>query len=118
MIAGWLVKVLLGIAVFGLVAVELGSPAITRVQLDDVAHDVADEAAHELRAGNAHDAAAQAQRSVAERDAVLKEFSVDTQGLVHVTVGRQARSLLLSKWDRTDGWYDVEVSAASARRGA
>ena len=117
MIGGWLVKLVLGIAALGLVTVELGSPVITRVQLDDVAHDVADEAADELSGGTPQQAATHAQRTAADRDAVLKQFSVDPQGLVHVTVARQARSLVLKNWDRTDSWYDVEVAATGAQGG-
>ena len=117
MIGGWLVKLVVGIAAAGFAVVELGSPIVTRVQLDDVAHDVADEAAGELRSGNAQQAAAHAQQAVAARDAVLKEFTVDPEGIVHLTVGRQARSVLLKDWGPLQGWYDVEVSATGAGGG-
>jgi len=114
-IGGWLLKVFGVIALIGFVAVEVGSPVVTRVQLDGVAHDVADGAMQELRNTNAQEAAAGAQRAAAARDAVLEEFVVDPEGLVHVTVGRQARSVLLKSWSVTAGWYDVEVTATGQR---
>ena len=117
MIGGWLLKVVGVIAVIGFVVVEVGSPVVTRVQLDGVAHDVADEATQQLRSTNAQDAAAGAERAAASRQAALREFIVDPEGLVHVTVGRQARSVLLKRWGVTAGWYDVEVTATGQRGG-
>lgn len=118
MIGRWLLKVVVAIAVVVLAAVELGSPVVTRLQLDGVAHDSADEAAHELRQGaSPEQAQARAQEVAAGQRAALEGFRLDAQGTVHVIVSRQARSLLLKNWDPTKSWYDVKVSATGARGG-
>ncbi len=118
MIGRWLAKVVVVIAVLSVAVLELGSPVVTRLQLDGVAHDSADEAAHELRqSGSPEQARAKAQEVAAGRRAVLESFALDAQGAVHVIVGRQARSLFLGNWEPTRSWYDVKVSATGARGG-
>lgn len=118
MITGWLLKMVLTIFLVGFALVEAGSPLVTRAQLDDVAHDAADNAALDLLAHRDADRArATAQEIASEQDATLKDFAIDSSGKVRVTVEREARSFLLKKWDRTKGWYDVEVTATSTKEG-
>jgi Flp pilus assembly protein TadG len=117
-ITGWLVKIILGIALLGFLLVELGSPLVMQAQLDGVAHDAADAAGFELRtSGNAETAEAEAARVAEENNATLEEFTVDQERNARVTVRKQARSFLLKKWDRTKSWYDVKKSATSADEG-
>ncbi len=98
----------------GLIVVEAGSPLVTRAQLDETAHDAADTAALQLLQTSDVEQARQAAFEVVTRkEATLKDFAVDGAGGVRVTVEREARSLLLHRWDRTEGWYDVEVSATA-----
>ena len=114
MITGWLVKIILGIAIVGLGAMEAGSPLIMRAQLDGVAHDAADAAELELNSrGDQEAAKAEAVRVAEENDATLEEFTIDQQQRVRVTVRKEARSLVLKNWDRTESWYDIKVSATS-----
>lgn len=114
MITGWLVKIVLGFVLTGFILVEAGSPLVTRAQLDDVAHDAADNAALDLLDKNDPKRARTiAEGIVVEKDAFLKSFSVDQAG-VHVTVERPARSLLLKKVKQLESWYDVEVSATAS----
>jgi hypothetical protein len=115
----WLLKVILGIALLGFVVVEVGSPVVTRLQLDGAAHDVADEATHELaQAGNAAAAETRAREVATEEHATLTGFTVDEQGFAHVIVFRRARSVLLKKWSRTRPWYEVKVAATGTKGGA
>lgn len=117
MITGWLVKVVLGIALLGFAAVELGTPVIVRAQLDGVAHDAIDAAGFALRdGGNEATARAAAVDRASKDDAEVTEFHVDEQRRAHVTVRKQAKSYLLKKWDRTESWYDVTVSATSEEK--
>jgi Flp pilus assembly protein TadG len=114
-IAGWLAKIVVVIALLGFAAVELGSPVWTRAQVDGIAHDAADEAAHAY--DNTHDG--QKARTAAEDKAKHDSATVtgftgpDTQGLIHVTVFRSAKSYLLHKFGPTKDWYDVSVTASS-----
>lgn len=117
MITGWLVKVVVAIALVGFLAVELGAPLVTRAQLDDLAHDAADNAALEiLSSRNVEQAKAVAAEILQDKDATLKEFAVDEQGRVLLTAERQARSFLLKKWSTTKSWYDVEVKVTSEKK--
>lgn len=118
MITGWLVKIILGIALVGFLVIELGSPVVMQAQLDGVAHDAADAAGLELRtSGNAETAEAEAARVAEENSATLESFTVQEEGKARVTVRKEARSFLLKKWDRTKSWYDVKKSATSADEG-
>ena len=121
MVSRWLLKIALVIGILGFAGVELGAPLITRVQLDGVAHDAANDAAHELlQTRDVNRALAVADQVTVQKDAALKpgSFFVDSAGLVHLTVEREAVSIVLKKWDRTKTWYDVEVEATSERRGS
>lgn len=117
MITGWLVKVVVSIALVGFLAVELGAPLVTRAQLDDLAHDAADSASLELlNTNDAERARAVATEIVTDKNATLKEFAINAQGGIDLTAEREARSLLLKKWDRTKSWYMVTVKVTSEKK--
>ena len=117
MISGSLAKIVVVLVLLGVAVVEVGSPMVTRAQLDGVAHDAADSAAHEMfERPDVARAQAAAAEVVSQRGAQLKAFSVDLQGAVHVTVEREARSLVMKRWSQAEDWYDVEVEAASTPR--
>lgn len=116
MVTGWLVKIVVVIALVGFAAIELGSPLWTRAQLDGVAHDAADEAARVYaNTRNSERARAAAEVQVEAEDAILQDFRVDSPTQrVRVTVFREARSYLLDRFGPTKDWYDVKVSASAA----
>ncbi len=119
MISRFLAKVVIAILALGVAALELGSPLVTRLQLDGVANDAASDAALTLfHTRDANQARATAEQVVAGRDATFRDFQVESDGAVRVTVGRQATSLLLERWDRLKSWYDVTVTSSPARRAS
>ncbi|MCU1451700.1 MAG: hypothetical protein JWP02_3870 [Acidimicrobiales bacterium] len=114
MISSWIVKILVGLALAGLLVVELGSPLLTRATVDGSAHSAADDAAHEMSQSHNQDQA----RALAEQDAAadgarLEQFGIDDQGTVHVTLSKQARSYVLHNFEPTRDWYNVRVSATA-----
>ena len=114
MITGWLFKIVFGIALVGFLAVETVSPLVTRAQLDEIAHDAADNAAlNLLETNDAEKARAVAMNIAVGKDAVLSRFAIDQTG-VNVTVEREARSVLLKKIDQFRSWYAVKVSATAS----
>jgi len=114
-ITGWLMKIVVSFVLVGLVLVEVGSPLVTRGQIDGVAHDAADSAALDLLDHNDPERARQVAQDIADdKDVVLEAFTIDQRG-VRVTVVRQAWSLVLKKWDRTKSWYDVRVTATATK---
>lgn len=117
MITGWLVKVVVTIALVGFLAVELGAPLVTRAQLDDLAHDAADNASLEiLNSRDFERAKAVAAEILMDKSATLEEFALNDQGGISLTAEREARSLLLKKWDRTKSWYLVRVKVTSEKK--
>ncbi len=117
MIGGWLVKVLVGIAVIGFAVIELGSPLVARAQADDAAHEVANEASFRLRDTYTQDVLDAACESEAEeQDVTIVECTVNEKQEVVVKVSKQARSFLLDRFDATKDWYEVEASATAERR--
>ena len=114
MISRWLLKLVIGIAVVGFIAFELGSPLVTRTILDGQAHDAANDAAHDFFQNHNVDSA----RTVAQQDAnndgaQLATFDVDEQGTVRVTLSKQARSYVLHNFGPTKDWYNVRISASA-----
>ena len=118
MIGGWLVKVIVGIALLGFAVVELGSPFVARAQADDAAHEVANEASFRLRddfTQQSLDEACASEASEHEVTLIACDFDRGTDE-VKVTVSKHARSFLLDKFEATKDWYDVEASAEAKRR--
>lgn len=117
MISGFLLKIVLGIALVGLVAIEGGSPLITRAQVDGAAHDAAEDAAHEFfQTQNVDKARAVAEEIAAKEDVVLEDFAIDEAGTVTVKMFKEARSVLLKKWSVTKSWYEIRVSASAQKK--
>lgn len=118
MIGGWLVKVLVGIAVLGFAAVELGSPLVAKAQADDAAHEVANEASFRLRDEFTDQALQDAcATEAADQDVTVVECDYDgeTQEVV-VKVSKHARSFLLDRFDAMKDWYEVEATARAERK--
>ncbi|MBV8981401.1 MAG: hypothetical protein JO086_10915 [Acidimicrobiia bacterium] len=114
MISRWITKLVVGIALAGLVLFEVGSPIVTRVILDGQAHDAATDAAKDYFSGHDVGKAQAVAQQDADTDKVkLAAFSVDDQGMVHVTLSKQAKSYVLHNFGPTRHWYDVSVTASA-----
>jgi hypothetical protein len=116
-IGGWLVKVLVAIAVIGFAVIELGSPLVARAQADDAAHEVANEAAFRLRDNYTQATLDDACKTeAAKQDVELVSCAVNEKREIVVKVTKHARSVLLDKFSATKDWYDVEASATAEPR--
>lgn len=114
MISGWLVKVVLGIALMGFLAFELGSPLIVRAQADDAAHEVANEAAFRLRDSYTQQTLETAcSQEAAEQAVQVESCTVNEQRAVLVTVTKEAKSYLLHNIPALESWYLVRASATA-----
>lgn len=114
MISRWLLKIIIGVAVVGLILFELGSPLVETAILDGQTHDAANDAAHEyFQNHNLDRAHAVAQQDADDDHAKLDVFTIDDQGTVHVTLSKQARSYILHNFGPTKHWYDVRTSATA-----
>jgi hypothetical protein len=112
---GLILKLVLATAVVGALAAEVGSPVVARVQLDGVAHDVADDASRSIhRDGSRAAARARAGATAVDRGASLTRFQVRPDGEVEVSVAKEAPSYVLKRVPQVESWYDVEVDASSS----
>lgn len=112
MITGWVVRLVLSLALFGLVLFEAGSPWIARVQLDGIANETARQARRTLETSRSQvQAEATAEAVAAEDGAEVTNFSITPEGDVALTITRTAPSVLLGKWDKTKGYYEVSAHA-------
>jgi hypothetical protein len=110
--------VIVGIAVIGFAAVELGSPFVAKAQADDAAHEVANEASFRLRDDFTQESLDTACASESEEhDVGLASCTYEREtDEVVVTVTKHARSFLLDKFSATKDWYDVEATARAKRK--
>jgi len=116
-ISSWVLKIALVIAVIGFVVIEVGSPLVVRIGLDGDAHTAANEAAQEYKLTHEKARAqAVAQQDADKSGATLEKFDIDGQGVVRVTLFKQAKSYLLHKFEQTRSWYDVRVSTSAASK--
>jgi hypothetical protein len=115
-ITGWLLKLALSLAIFGLVAFEAGAIVVAKVTIEDIAGDAVAAAAQEYGTSQNQDAAEKAAREVAEsKGAVLEAFSVVENGkAVVVTLSKPAKTLFVHRIGVTDGWA---VARSTRRRG-
>ena len=116
-ITGWLLKLVLSLAIFGLVAFEAGAIVVAKVTIEDIAGDAVGAAAEEYSATKNQDEAEKAAREVAEsKGAVLEAFSVVEAGkAVVVTLSKPAKTLFIHRIGVIDGWA---VARSTRRRGA
>ena len=115
-ITGWLLKLVISLAIFGLVAFEAGAIVVAKVTIEDIAGDAVAAAAHEYGTTKNQDEAEKAAREVAEsKGAVLEAFSVVEDGkAVVVTLSKPAKTLFVHRIGVIDGWA---VARSTRRRG-
>lgn len=115
-ITGWLLKLVISLAIFGLVAFEAGAILVAKVSIEDIAGDAVAAAAQEYGASKNQDEAEKAARDVAEsKGAVLEAFSVVENGkAVVVTLSKPAKTLFVHRIGVTEGWA---VARSTRRRG-
>ena len=113
-VIGWLMKLVISLAIVGLVAFEGGAILVAKVQADGIANDVASEAAIVYARGADADAAEKAARAEAEHAGVeFVAFAVVNDGRsISVTVLKKAKTLFLQRIDSTKSWTE----ARSTRR--
>ncbi|HJR18690.1 MAG TPA: hypothetical protein VJ922_03135 [Actinomycetota bacterium] len=113
-VTGWLLKLVLSLAIFGVVAFEAGAIVVAKVTIESVAGDVLSEAREAYRPAEDAEQAEKAARAVAERnDAVLESFDVvDNGSAIVVTVSKKAKTLLVHRIGFAEDW----AIARSTRR--
>lgn len=111
MITGFVVKTVFGIALLAAVLFEAAGPLVVRGQLDDQAHDAADQAAFLLREGKSRERAEEEIRAIGGDH--LDSFSIE-EGVVRVVLVQDADSLVVKRYvEPLRSWYRVRVEATA-----
>ena len=116
MITGWLLRVVLGIALAGFLAVEIGSPLLARAQADDAAHEVANEAGFEYGRTNSYEGMQERCREKSSDTGVDLLSCEIVDGKIAVTISKKARSFLFDRFGPTKKWYRAQASATAEPR--
>ncbi len=114
-VLGWLLKLLVSLAIVGVVAFEAGAVLVARVNADTAANEVANEAAFAGRSGDeqaVHDAAS---AEAAKQKVKLIEATLSDDGkAVTVTVEKRAKTLFLDRISPTRSWTVARVTRSRA----
>lgn len=115
-VIGWLTKLTVVLAVAGVFLFDAISIGSTKASLADQGSYAA-RAASEVwqQTGNiqkTYDAAVAAAQEQDPQDTVYtKGFTVDADNTVHLVIGREAKTIVLYRWDRTRKWAKIRASA-------
>ena len=118
-VIGWLVKLIVSIAIVGFVAFEAGAIVVSRVTAESAANDVANEASFVVGRGGAFQDAEEAARIEAARQGVaLIKFEVlpgnGGEQIVHVIIQKTAKTVLLQRLSWTKSWTVVRTDRRRA----
>lgn len=109
-ITGWLLRIVLTVAVLGLVIYEVLAVVVSTVALDDTAREVARAARDAYRVEQSVDDATEAAQTVAGvHDAEVTTIEEDGEDLV-ITLGRQAPTLLVHRIGPLEDVTQVSVT--------
>lgn len=115
-VLGWLTKLTVVLAVAGIFLFDAISIGTTKATLADqgayAARDASEVWQQTGSIQRTYDAAvASATEQNALNRVLTKDFTVDADSTVHLTLAREAQTLVLYRWDRTRQWAKVRASA-------
>jgi hypothetical protein len=115
-VIGWILKLIVSLAIVGVAAFEGGAVVVAHVGADTAANEASREAALEYAHSHDVDAAeVAAAESAKTSGASVVAFEVDVSSdVLIVTIEKKARTLLLQRIGATRSW---SVARATARRG-
>lgn len=117
-ITGWLLRMVIGLILLGLVFFEAGSIVVARIGVDGTTKTAAREAA--LVYGNGRDAEAaraEAEKAATQGGARLVEFTISNDGQeVTVTLERTAKTFVIHKIGALKKYAKVRASDTAAVR--
>lgn len=119
-VVSWIIKVVLGIAIVGLAAVEGGSIMFTKLGVQDAAESGA-TAGVEVLTQNPRDcrgAGQVAATAVIDRDSEIEASAVKwtcfTDGRFRLTVKKEASTILIGRISAIEDWAQVEGGATAS----
>lgn len=117
-ITGWLLRLVIGLLLLGVVVFEFGAVVIARVGVDGTAQTAAREAALVYGSGRGAEAAQEeAANKAKEGGATLAEFSISQDGTeVTVTLERTAKTFIIHKIGALKKYATVRASDTATVR--
>ena len=122
-VISWLVRILAGLAIAGVVLFDAGSIVLNVFAVNDTAQDVAVDVATELIAGgdaipnlqcerrSSHLLCRQAYRIARENGVKIVSARFDQQSVFHVEVRKTATTLIVGRIDAISDWAEATASA-------
>ena len=113
-VLNWLVKLLLGLAIGGVILYDAGSIAVNYFTLDSASGDIANEIATDISTGKLSPQDVRileetAKRKAKDKDAKLLKFDIDAKGDIHVRLRRTADTLIVSHVGPIEDWGQATV---------
>jgi hypothetical protein len=117
-IADWLVKLLAGLAIAGVVIFDIGSVLVNFFTLDSTADDIATEIIHSLTTkeinATQHDIEAKAEELAHEAEVRLVRAELDPEGVLHIRLRRTASTLVVTRIGPIEDWAVATANADAA----
>jgi hypothetical protein len=115
-VVSWLLKLLVSIAIVGLVAFEAGAILVAHVSADSAASDAAGVAAFVVALGGNDRSAQNAANEAAAKDgAKLISFAVAADGkTVTVTIEKTARTMIVQRISQLRSWGVIRTTRKRA----
>ena len=124
-VASWLAKIVIGIAIFGVIAYDAGSIMVNYFTLDSAADDVAIAMSLDIQRANINEFTDNevfviAKEIVASPDEGVKGAKVlrsgthiDDEGVIHVRLRRSAESLIVKRIGAIEDWAEATSEGTS-----
>ncbi len=108
-VVNWLVKIIIGLAIGGVILFDAGSIAVNYFGLDGAADEIANQLATDIVSGalnsqDEHTIELQARKEARKREAKLTKFDIDANGDIHIRLKRVAETLVVSRIPPIEDW--------------
>ncbi|HZK52075.1 MAG TPA: hypothetical protein VFD47_10990 [Actinomycetota bacterium] len=111
LVAGWAVKLILFLALLGVVVYDGAAIAVNAFQLDTVSDEVALEVSSSAQDESLFTLEREAKEAARARDARLVEVKLNAdKSVLRVTIKREASTLLVRRFERTSDWGQVSAT--------
>jgi hypothetical protein len=108
-VLNWLVKLIIGLAIGGVILFDAGAIVVNFFSLDGAADEIANQLATDVSSGefdlrNEAELEDQARKEARKRDARLVKFHIDAKGRIHVRLRKTATTLVVGRIPPIEDW--------------
>ncbi len=118
-IVGWLVKIVVALAVFAVIAYDAGSILVNYFNLDSKAEEIAVDLSTEIASGTqfpAQTLEGRARAAAQASGARLIRAELDEDGVLHIELRRRAKTLVVERLSPIRDWARATVDATAGTR--